>query len=322
MRTRRFKAVRGTALIFFSLLLSALTGLCFAGNFYYDVILNAEIDTAALFSDYLQDSDISIFQTEYSYDSIKWLKDGSEDIYINAEDEIRLHAYQVENSASEGKWAIILHGYGGNGLQMCGEAKKFYKMGYSLVIPDMRGCGESQGKSVGMGWLDRKDIICWVNHIIGGNRNAQIVLYGVSMGGAAVMMTTGESLPQNVKAAIEDCGYSSVKDEFAEQIEGFFGLPEFPVLYAAEAVTFFRAGYSFSEASSVEQVKKSQTPTLFIHGDCDEFVPCEMLNEVFEAAACPKERLIVPGACHVGSSGKNPQLYWSVVERFLGKYVE
>ncbi|WP_431189473.1 hypothetical protein, partial [Escherichia coli] len=64
------------------------------------------------------------------------------------------------------------------------------------------------------------DYVQWINKVLENNGKSQeIVLYGVSMGAATVMMTSGEKLPDNVKAIIEDCGYSSVHDELAYQLD-------------------------------------------------------------------------------------------------------
>ena len=152
---------------------------------------------------------------------------------------------------------------------------------------------------------------------------AEIVLFGVSMGGATVMMTAGEAdLSPNVKCVIEDCGYSSVWDEFAGQLKEMFGLPTFPVLDAASLVTRVRAGWSFKEASAVEQLKKTSLPMLFIHGEDDTFVPYAMLDVVYGAcASADKERLSIPGAGHGGAAGTDPELYWATVEAFLDKHM-
>ena len=77
------------------------------------------------------------------------------------------------------------------------------------------------------------------------------------MGGATVMMAAGEDLPDNVKCIVEDCGYSSVWDEFRLQLKNVFGLPTFPLLNAASLMSKTRAGYSFKEASSVKQLQKA-----------------------------------------------------------------
>ena len=126
----------------------------------------------------------------------------------------------------------------------------------------------------------------------------------------------------NVKCVIEDCGYSSVWDEFAGQLEEMFGLPTFPVLDAASLVTQARAGFGFKEASAVEQLKKTALPMLFIHGEDDAFVPYWMLDVVYNACASPdKEKLSVPGAAHGEASWEAPELYWATVEAFLAKHI-
>ena len=125
-----------------------------------------------------------------------------------------------------------------------------------------------------------------------------------------------------MKCVVEDCGYSSVWDEFAGQLDELFHLPTFPVLDAASLVTQVRAGFGFKEASAVEQLKKASLPVLFIHGEDDTFVPYSMLDVVYRACASPdKEKLSIPGAAHGEASSKDPELYWSTVEVFLNKHI-
>lgn len=317
------QSVKTTLLVLFSMLGVILISLGFVGDYFYNLTINADVDRGILFKKN-QKSDISPEPSEQSHIDVKllsWIAEKSRNEYIDTDDGLRLHGYEIENPENSHRWVILVHGYNSQGLKMKTEAEIFYNMGYSVLLPDLRGCGESQGSVIGMGWLDRLDMLRWIEHIVQKDSDARIVLYGVSMGGATVMMTTGEQLPSNVKAAIEDCGYTSAKEEFEQQFKEFFGLPSFPVITSADAVCFFRAGYTFEQASSVEQVKKSVTPTLFIHGDEDTFVPFEMLDKVYASANCPKEKLVINGAGHVGSSSKNPKLYWSTVENFLAKYV-
>ncbi len=62
-----------------------------------------------------------------------------------------------------------------------------------------------------------------------------------------------------------------------------------------------RAGYDLNDAAPIEAVKRSVTPTLFIHGEADKFIPCSMMHKLFEAASCEKMCMVVPGADHVMS---------------------
>lgn len=249
-----------------------------------------------------------------------WYAQQGEDIYVISDDGLKLHAKKQELQGSH-LYAIVCHGYTSEGKHMAGFAKQFYDMGYTVLTLDARAHGESEGSIVGMGWPERMDILKWIGLVLSWDPDAQIVLYGVSMGGATVMNASGEKLPENVKAIVEDCGYSSVWDEFKWESKSL-KIPSFPVLNIASLISKLRDGYSFKEASCIEQVKKSRTPTLFIHGGADGFVPTYMLDEVYDAAACEKEKLLISGAGHALSSSKNPELYWGTVENFLNKYVE
>lgn len=195
------------------------------------------------------------------------------------------------------------------------------KEGYNLLIPDLRGHGQSEGDYIGMGWDDRKDIIQWMNYIIQKDKNASIILYGVSMGGATVMNASGEKLPSQVKVIIEDCGYTSVWDMLKTRIRMNEWQSEV-ALNMASLVTKIRAGYALGDVQPIQQVKKSQIPILFIHGGNDDFVPVSMVNELYNAAKCPKEKLIVEGAGHANSCSVNSDLYYTTILKFIHKHME
>jgi len=232
----------------------------------------------------------------------------------------RIHADVIRGAMPSDIWVVCLHGYT-SAPRHCGStAKVFHEWGYNVLLPHMGGHGRSESPAVSMGWLDRLDVIAWIDHIIKENANAKIVLYGGSMGGATVMMTTGEPLPENVVCAVEDCGYTSIWDEYAHQAKALLRIPAFPALYAMDAVVRLRQGFSMREASCVEQVKKSRTPTLFLHGEDDDIVPPRMLDRVYEAAACEKERLTFPGAGH-GESEHQTERYFGAVKAFIEKYL-
>ncbi|KGR74385.1 alpha/beta hydrolase [Ureibacillus sinduriensis] len=242
---------------------------------------------------------------------------------IISDDELQLnlHADYYANGSDNHKWAIAVHGYTGSADGMTRYIRNFYEQGFHVVAPDLRGHGRSEGEYIGMGWHDRLDLLKWIDEIISLDPDAEIALFGISMGGATVMMTSGEDLPSNVKVIVEDCGYSSVSDVFVYQLDDLFGLPEFPVLNAANTVTKMRAGFDLYEASAVRQVAKSKKPMLFIHGNQDTFVPYEMLDEVYEAANVEKNKLIIEGAGHGEAEKIDPDSYWNAVWSFVGKYI-
>lgn len=297
------------------------------GNYFYDYAINAKEEKEFLEDNpHLERSEAIDPEREaaaWQADKAFYEQNPPESRSIVSRDDLalKLHADVYLNEEAGEKWAIVLHGYTSRALGMVRWIRGFHEGGYHVLAPDLRGHGDSEGDYIGMGWHDRMDLLAWIDELVRTHPDAEIVLFGVSMGGATVMMASGEEMPDNVKVIVEDCGYSSVSGVFTYQLDDLFGLPEFPVLNAANTVTGLRAGYDLYRASAVEQVAKSKTPMLFIHGDEDSFVPYEMVNEVYEAAPVEKEKLIIPGAGHAEAVMVNPELYWNTVWEFVGRYI-
>ena len=238
-----------------------------------------------------------------------------------AYDGISLNAYCFEQPKGSQRWLIAVHGYGNNAASMFAVAKPFYEMGYNVLIPECRGTGHSGGSYYGMGWVDRMDVIKWCKQIIADQPQAEIVLYGVSTGADAVLMASGEeTLPVNVRCIISDTAYSRLTD-LSNYLMKKRGLPAGMLTFATSLVTYIRAGYSFANASAVNQVAKSHTPTLFIHGSEDKIFPVEMAYELYEAAQCPKDLLIVDGAAFGYSMFADYNKYWEAVVKFTDSFI-
>ena len=315
--------------ILISVLLLILVGLAFVGNYFFNyalvrqegILTQANVDPNAPQS---IEIDIERINKEKSKEDVSnWLKKvKTEETNIIAEDGLKLFGKLYFQEEKSDKWVIIAHGYTSSHEDIQPIAFNFYNKGYNVLTPDMRAHGNSEGRYIGMGWLDRKDMLLWIDHVLSLDSNSQIVLYGESMGGATVMMTSGEDLPSNVKAIVEDCGYTSVQEMFKAELYNRFGLPPFPILNAAEIVTNIRAKYNFHEASALEQVKKSKTPMLFTHGGNDTYVPTEMVYRLYEAANVEKDILVIDGAGHGSAPDVDPETYYNKVFSFLSKYVK
>lgn len=257
----------------------------------------------------------------YEEESQTWFEDNHQSISITAEDGAELLGYQISanNTEASHNYAIFCHGYTNEPAGMAKYAYHFYQRGYNVVLPAARGHERNMGTGyIQMGWQDSKDLVVWINQIVEADPEARIVLMGVSMGGAEVMMASGWELPANVACIVEDCGYTSVWDEFALEMGDMFHLPTFPLLNLASLSCKLRAGYSFEEASSTAQLAKASVPMLFIHGDADTFVPYSSLTANYDACASPdKQMLTIKGAGHGMSASVDPELYWTTVDAFV-----
>lgn len=310
--------------IVIGVLVLLLAVLIFAGNYLVDFAIvrkeNAKDvapeSTVTAENQEIIDSNIKEIQEQTD----QWLQMvRQEDAELVSEDGLKLKGDVFWTDSGSHKWLIAVHGYTGKRQDMQNVAGFYGLQGYNVLTPDMRAHGESQGTYIGMGWLDRQDILKWIQYVIDLDDQAEIVLHGISMGGATVMMASGEKLPQQVKGIVEDCGYTSVWDIFSDELSYLFHLPDFPILYAADGIAWLRAGYEFKSASALEQVAKSQVPILFIHGSEDNFVHTDMVYELFDACQAPKDLLVIQGAGHGDAYKMDPELYFHTVFSFLEK---
>ena len=259
------------------------------------------------------------------------------DFYIENDRGETLHALYVAATLPTDKTAVIVHGYTDNAVRMLMIGYLYSKeMGFNILLPDLYGHGMSEGTHVQMGWKDRLDVLQWTetaDELFGrsdadsiSSRSTKMVVHGISMGAATTMMVSGEVEHGQyqqpfIKCFVEDCGYTSVWDEFRGELKEQFGLPPFPLLHTASWLSRQEYGWDFREASALEQVKKCTLPMLFIHGDADTFVPTWMVYPLYEAKPEPKELWIVPGATHAMSYKDYPQEYTEHVKKFVGKYI-
>ena len=250
----------------------------------------------------------------------EYIKNEGEEWRLSSYDNLILHACFLKNDSHN--YAVLCHGFTGSSTEMMGRAEHLYQEGYSILLPDARAHGQSEGRYRGMGYLEKKDIQGWIARIVEIDKEANIVLFGQSMGAATVIMASGEKLPENVKAIIADCGYTSVWDEFSLQIKEMYHLPSFPIMNIANVISKYKAGYTFTEASPLVAISRNKLPVLLIHGMEDTFVPYEYLDKLYQAAHEPKQKLGIDGAGHCMSMVKNGELYWKTVDDFLELYLK
>lgn len=274
-----------------------------------------------------QSPDLTADQTaELATFDVSWLKKQPfETIEMKSHDGLLLRGYYLAAKDPTQQTAILAHGYTGSAQKDMGAYAKMYHevFGYNVLMPDDRAHGESEGKFIGFGWLDRLDYFKWLHIVLRKvGPDAQIVLHGVSMGGATVLMTSGENLPTQVRCVVADCAYTSVKDILTYQARRLYRLPAFPLLHMVSLICKLRAGYFFGEASALVQIRKTRLPILFIHGGEDTFVPTEMLHPLYTAHHGYKEQFIVPRAGHGLAYAADVTGYRQRVGAFLTKFIQ
>jgi Hydrolases of the alpha/beta superfamily len=236
---------------------------------------------------------------------------------------VRLHAFYAAAPEPTDRTAVIVHGYTDCAVRMLMIGYLYNRdLRYNILLPDLHYHGQSGGKAIRMGWKDRLDVLRWMdvaNAVFGGE--TRMVVHGISMGAATTMMLSGERQQPYVKCFVEDCGYTSVWDEFSNELKSSFGLPAFPLMYTASWLCDLKYGWNFHEASALKQVAKCELPMLFIHGAADDFVPTWMVHPLYQAKPGEKDLWLVPGVGHAYSYRDHKEEYTARVREFVGRYI-
>lgn len=238
----------------------------------------------------------------------------------------RLVADYLPAAQSTTKNVLILHGFMGKKERMGEYAAMFHQLGYNVLMPDARAHGQSQGKYIGYGWPERYDVRKWTAKLIAHNgQDSQVVIFGVSMGGATTMMTSGIKLPHQVKALVEDCGYTSLDAELNYEAGNLYKIPawlRWPLIDTLSGINRVQNGFFTGEASAVNMLHHNHRPLLFIHGGNDHFVPTKMVYQNYRATRGPKQLWVVKHAGHAASFANRPHEYPRKVATFLNHYVK
>ncbi|KLI33725.1 alpha/beta hydrolase [Brachyspira hyodysenteriae] len=248
-----------------------------------------------------------------------WFESSQKDVYTTSSDNLKLHAHLINNNSNV--YVIIVHPYEARGSYMKYFIEKFYNIGFNILAIDLRTHGESEGKIYSLGYLERLDVLAWIKYINDNYNNSQIILYGISMGANAVMMCCNEDNTNNVKAIIEDAGFTNAYEQLKRRLDMAYKFSFLPIVEATSLMAKIRLGFSFKYIDVKKRVAMSKIPILFIHGDKDELVDYNMVNKLYDACSSEKEKLIIKDGHHISAVFSNENLYWNTIKNFISKYI-
>lgn len=215
---------------------------------------------------------------------------------------------------------IMFHGYRGTALRdLSGGVQRCFSLGRSVLLVDQRAASMSGGHVITFGIHESRDALTWVDFVLRDQgENAVIILTGISMGASTVLIAAGNPLPGQVACVIADCGFHSAKDIIQKVIRDMH-LPA-SILYPFVKLGARLFGrFNPEETSAEEAVAKSTVPVFFVHGEADDFVPCEMGKRLHKACASKKYLFTVPGAGHGLGYLKDTEGYINALTSFSEK---
>lgn len=212
---------------------------------------------------------------------------------------------------------IGFHGYRSSPLvDFSGGSELSFRMGHNLLLVDQRAHGSSEGRTIAFGIQERRDLLRWLDYAIERfGPQVKILLYGVSMGGATVLMASELPLSSNVKGIIADCPFASPVEIILE-VGKKTPIPAWLVRPFAILGARIFGGFDLTETDAREAVKHTSVPILIIHGEADSFVPQEM-SDIVHSNPKMITRHLIAGADHGISYLVDTPRYSKIVEDFV-----
>jgi alpha-beta hydrolase superfamily lysophospholipase len=226
----------------------------------------------------------------------------------------RLAAWHVPHEHAAGL-VVLFHGYAAGKSRLLPEAQAFHDLGYACFLVDFRGSGGSDGDRTSIGYHEADDVMRSVAYVRECWPGESLILFGHSMGAAAVLRALSRHALE-ADAAVLECPF----DRLLSTVEARFattGLPSFP---AAQLLVFWGAlqhGYNGFDHNPVEYARHVTCPALLLHGRCDPRVSCRQIESIYSNLAGEKRLHVFDGAGHESYAACRPEEWKTCVGRFL-----
>lgn len=260
---------------------------------------------------------------EYTKENARWVHSQSiENIDLKTTHNYTVKGYLLKAQKPSKVFVVFAHGYrSSHDGDPINFQRFYYEKGFNFLSFDHTAAGESEGNYVGFDYFESQDTEEWIDYLV--NRfgdDIEIILHGVSMGGATVCQMAS-TVPEQVKFIVSDCAYTGALDEFDSVIKSTGIKRTGGILRIFNAMNRAFAGFDLELTDVRDSVKSSKVPMLFVHGSKDDFVPTKMGYELYDLCTAPKDLFIADGAEHAQSIMIDKEGYENKLSQFIEKYI-
>lgn len=213
--------------------------------------------------------------------------------------------------------AVLFHGYGASKSSLLQDASVWHGMGYETFLVDFRGCGDSSGRETTIGFREADDVVAACRYVERIRSGQPLVLFGRSMGAAAVLRAVGYT-GLRPRAIVVESSFDQLLSTARNRFHAM-GLPSFPF---AELLVFWggiQHGYSGFRHNPAEYARHVHCPVLVLNGEQDPRVTKDQASSIFNNLAGTKQMVFFPGVGHQSCLGAQPSKWKACVEEFLNR---
>jgi alpha-beta hydrolase superfamily lysophospholipase len=191
----------------------------------------------------------------------------------------------------------------------------FHGLNYNTLLVDFRGVGGSSGKTTTLGVREAKDVALALNFARKLDVERPLILYGISMGTAAILRAIAAENSQP-DALILELPFARLLSAVKIRLQAL-NIPSFPL---AELMVFWGSiqhrfnGFFHNPVAYATHVK---CPTLILHGQRDRWTSQAEIDAIFENLHGSKQLVLFPSAAHQLLVTVDRELWSESIERFL-----
>jgi alpha-beta hydrolase superfamily lysophospholipase len=209
---------------------------------------------------------------------------------------------------------LLLHGVRDDRASMVPRAQLLGKHGFSVLLIDLQGHGETPGEAISFGARESADVtaaLAWVKHNAPGRR---VGVIGCSLGGASVLLAPQ---PTGFDAIVLEAVYPRITRAVENRVHLFVGplatlLSPLLLLQLAP-----RLNLSTSDLEPIKSIGRLGAPVLVAAGSNDRHTTLAESVELYDAAASPKQFWVVQGAGHQDFLAFDARGYQAHVVQFM-----
>ncbi|MBI3396289.1 MAG: alpha/beta fold hydrolase [Spirochaetia bacterium] len=210
-----------------------------------------------------------------------------QDVEFQTSDNVTIRGWYVPGRP-DAPGVLLVHGRGATRYEGMRYLPSLHARGFSVLLIDLRNCGQSQKTFNSMGYHERKDVHGAIDYLLVTKKLPAAGAFGFSMGGAATILAAAED--SRIRAVVVEGAFADVDNVIAEGAMRDFHMPRFPLLPVVEVLYAWRGNLSISELRPVDKIALiSPRPVFVIHPFDDDTVPYHHGLELFQAAKEPKQ---------------------------------
>jgi len=224
-----------------------------------------------------------------------------------------IEAWEIKTEEPKGT-VIIFHGFGGHKSTMLDKSDVFLDLGYNVLLVDFMGSGGSEGNQTTIGYFESDQVKSSYDYIKAkGEKN--IILFGTSMGAAAIMKSISDHKIEPSKIILE-CPFGTMYETVCARFKSM-GIPKFPmagllVFWGGIENNFWAFGHN-----PAEYAKNINTTTLLLYGEQDERVSRKEIDDIFRNLPGKKKLETYPLAGHENYLTRNNEKWVTDIKGFL-----